>query len=125
MLIKDQFSVHKKKCSAPLLEERQVRQISVPVGTTGEHKPPDVGGNQPFKAYYRAKYASWRKEHQSEHTKSGYHRKPGRQKIIDMMPHAWSQVTSDFVKKTFVKPRSLIQKLLPSILLQAKKFVIL
>lgn len=103
-LFRDRYGVHKKKSSKLLLQQRNIQQILVPPGMTGQHQPLDVGVNKPFKAYYKEEYHRWRQEqNENEKTKSGYMKNPNRQESIDFISAAWDKVSAKCVKNSFIE----------------------
>ena len=102
VLIRDQATQHKTDSSKTLLEERNVLQIFIPVGMTGQLQPLDVGVNKPFKQFYRDEYHAWRTKNNSK-TKKGYLKQPSRQDFINFVSVAWDKITVDCIRNSFLK----------------------
>ncbi|XP_055340969.1 tigger transposable element-derived protein 6-like [Paramacrobiotus metropolitanus] len=100
VLVRDQATVHKKVSSELLLRDRNVEQIFIPAGRTGDYQPLDVSVNKSLKSFFRSEYQARRASH-NEVTKSGYLKKPGRQDFLNMISRAWQNVTADVVRNSF------------------------
>lgn len=88
--------------SEELLNERNVQQILIPVGTTGKWQPLDVSVNKAFKVSYKHEYHQWQASNTGI-TKNGYQKKPGRQDFINMISRAWEKVSVESIRKSFEK----------------------
>ena len=71
LLIRDRFPGHMKESTAHLLEERNVFQLFIPGGRTGDCRLLDILINKLFKQIMRDLYHKWRTEKEQKATKTG------------------------------------------------------
>ncbi|OQV18455.1 hypothetical protein BV898_07464 [Hypsibius exemplaris] len=84
-----------------LLEERNVRQILIPVGMTGKWQPLDVIVNNVFKSLIKVEYRDRRNKNES-FTPSNFLWKPSRQDFVNFVFRAWYNDNPQRIKKSFI-----------------------
>ncbi|GAU95826.1 hypothetical protein RvY_07373 [Ramazzottius varieornatus] len=100
VLFRDQFSIHEMDENVDSLEWRNVQQILIPPGMTGQWQPVDVSVNKPFKDYFKEEYRNWRKNN-INFSKSGYIQKPNRRHFVQFISDAWEKITPEVVQGSF------------------------
>ena len=85
-----------------VLKEKRLVNVILPGGTTCVLQTADVCWNSPFKVHLRNKWATWMREGDKTYTKGGNLRSPSKTQLVDMIVDAWSQFSSDQIKKSFI-----------------------
>ena len=83
------------------LKEMNVDSVILPGGSTKYIQAPDMYWNKPFKARMTELYDQWLSEGVHQFAEGGNMKPPSRERIIEWVLDAWSQLSKESIIKSF------------------------
>ena len=103
LLVWDAYRCHLMPSVKNVAETHTNTDLSViPGGLTSLVQPADVSWNKPFKEAYKARYNQWMVTGEKSYTPAGNVRAPSKVLCLQWVKEAWSSVSTEVVKKSFI-----------------------